>query len=165
MSCELPEKFYLSVIAVFSLVSYYVLVFQSWITRFDFLPLSYFYLTLIHLLLFMFIWAIVTTIVVQPGSSEVFWGFYMTQTENRKKKYCLVCHIFKPERCHHCSKCKRCILGMDHHCPWLCSCIGYFNRRHFMQTLFYGSLSLTVLLAFNTPRIYRAILFLSKIVD
>jgi len=34
----------------------------------------------------------------------------MTQTENRKKKYCLVCHIFKPERCHHCSKCKRCIL-------------------------------------------------------
>lgn len=132
MCFELPERLYLTIIFVYILVTYYMMVFWNWISKFNFSPLSYSYLTLAHLLIFMVIWAMLTTIVVKPGSSEVFWGFYMTQTENRKKKYCLVCHIFKPDRCHHCSKCKKCVLGMDHHCPWLCSCIGYYNRRHFL---------------------------------
>lgn len=72
----------------------------------------------------------------------------MSHTENRKRKYCLICHIFKPERCHHCSKCGRCVLGMDHHCPWLFSCIGYYNRRYFMHTLFWSNFTLlTILMA------------------
>lgn len=33
------------------------------------------------------------------------------------KRICRRCKSFKPDRAHHCSICKRCILKMDHHCP------------------------------------------------
>jgi hypothetical protein len=33
--------------------------------------------------------------------------------------WCTKCQAPKPERTHHCSFCKRCVLKMDHHCPWL----------------------------------------------
>ena len=67
-------------------------------------------------------------------------GFFMGEEANKKKKYCLICHTFKPERCHHCQRCGRCVINMDHHCPWLENCIGYSNRKFFMLTVFYAVL-------------------------
>ena len=120
---------------------------------------DYIYLVIIHFEIFMLVWAMVTTIVVDPGNPEVFWGFYLDKSENRKRKYCLICHLFKPERCHHCSKCERCVLGMDHHCPWLLSCIGYYNRRFFLQTLFYTLLSVFTVIAFNLMKFVGVVNF------
>lgn len=53
-------------------------------------------------------------------------------------RYCLICQVFKPERTHHCSTCKRCVLVMDHHCPWLNNCVGFRNRKTFMLLIIYA---------------------------
>jgi len=37
---------------------------------------------------------------------------------------CSKCQAYKPAKSHHCRICKRCIAGMDHHCPWMNNCIG-----------------------------------------
>ncbi|KAF8978715.1 hypothetical protein BGZ52_005652, partial [Haplosporangium bisporale] len=35
-----------------------------------------------------------------------------------RSRWCEICKIVKPDRCHHCSECNMCVLRMDHHCPW-----------------------------------------------
>ena len=55
---------------------------------------------------------------------------------------CLKC---KPDRCHHCSQCNQCILKMDHHCPWVANCIGFYNYKYFLNMLLYASLSCQVI--------------------
>ena len=38
---------------------------------------------------------------------------------DRRYRTCRKCKVFKPPRAHHCSICQRCVLKMDHHCPWV----------------------------------------------
>ncbi|KAF8550808.1 zf-DHHC-domain-containing protein [Imleria badia] len=41
-------------------------------------------------------------------------------------KWCRKCWAPKPERTHHCNLCGRCVLKLDHHCPWLGGkCVGH----------------------------------------
>lgn len=122
-------------ILVFAILMYYCLVFQQHMLDMnDKTPTwQIAYLVFVHLFLLLTIWAYFTTYFMDPGKPPVFWGFYLDDPEQKRRRYCLICHIFKPERCHHCSTCNRCVLNMDHHCPWLNTCIGYYNRKFFMQ--------------------------------
>ena len=62
----------------------------------------------------------------------------MGDPESKRKRYCLMCNVFKPDRCHHCSACNRCVLNMDHHCPWVNNCVGFWNRKYFLLLLLYA---------------------------
>ncbi|KAF8272764.1 DHHC palmitoyltransferase-domain-containing protein [Lactarius quietus] len=51
-------------------------------------------------------------------------------------KWCRICWRPKPERAHHCSQCGRCVLKMDHHCPWMgAKCIGFRTYPSFLHFL------------------------------
>ncbi len=111
------------------------------------------FLCSLHLLLGLTGWAYFSSMFVHPGKPPDFWvvsaeqGFYLENPDERKRAYCMACHIFKPERCHHCSSCGRCVLNMDHHCPWLNNCVGFFNRKHFFLTIVYALLLLVLVAA------------------
>lgn len=106
------------------------------------------YLIIFHISMIMLLWSLLTTMFTDPGKVPLYWGYFLDPAESKNRRYCLICHIFKPERCHHCSQCGRCVLNMDHHCPWINNCVGFFNRKFFLLMLFYVILT-AILAAFG----------------
>ena len=53
-------------------------------------------------------------------------------------RYWSSCDNIKPPRCHHWSMCQKCVLRMDHHCPWIGNCVGFNNHKYFIWFLIYA---------------------------
>lgn len=130
---------------------------------FTWVPLAKIYNTafipiiIFNYLMIMLLWSTIVTMKSEPGSVPLYWGFYFGDSDVKRKRYCLMCNVFKPDRCHHCSICNKCVLNMDHHCPWIDNCIGFFNRKFFIQMLFYIITTLIFLNATNSKFIYDII--------
>jgi len=98
-----------------------------------------------HLLFINLLVSFYQCIMTDPGLVPPNWGFYMGD-ETKRRRYCKMCNVWKPDRTHHCSICNRCILNMDHHCPWINNCVGFYNRKFFIQLLLYVFASLLVIM-------------------
>jgi len=55
-----------------------------------------------------------------------------------KATFCKKCQKIRPERAHHCSVSKKCVLRMDHYCPWTGNCVGQKNYKYFFLLGVYG---------------------------
>nr|XP_006825384.1 PREDICTED: palmitoyltransferase ZDHHC6-like isoform X3 [Saccoglossus kowalevskii] len=53
-------------------------------------------------------------------------------------QFCKICEGYKAPRSHHCRKCGRCVMKMDHHCPWINTCCGHTNHTRFIYFLFFA---------------------------
>ena len=119
-------------------MNYIFTVFYIWIPKIsEDLFGSLLFLLYYHTLFILVIWTIYVTSKSDPGQVPLYWGFYIGDPDSKRTRYCLMCNVFKPLRCHHRSMCNRCVLNMDHHCPWINSCIGFYNRKFFIQMVFY----------------------------
>ena len=75
-----------------------------------------------------------------------------TDTDVRKGVFtnftrCHKCECAKPPGTHHCSTCKRCVMDLDHHCPFISNCVGLDNLRAFLLFLVYAVLGTGYVLA------------------
>eukprot|EP00438_Fugacium_kawagutii_P001212 Skav223408 [mRNA] locus=scaffold350:92391:92831:- [translate_table: standard] len=66
---------------------------------------------------------------------------------------CQICQVVQPRGCQHCHFCQVCVLGHDHHCPWMGKCIGKKNLCAFYTflTVSFSSLGYVMLSALALP--------------
>ena len=76
----------------------------------------------------------------------------------RNCAYCIKCDDVKPFGTSHCSTCNKCIVDLDHHCPFLQNCVGKHNVRAFTCFCLWCSLGcalafvVAILLPFTSQR-------------
>lgn len=84
-----------------------------------------------------------------PDAEELEHGLGFFQ---QGKRWCGKCNAVKPDRCHHCRVCRRCVLKMDHHCPVVGNCVGLRNHRNFcflLTGIFIGCCIASLVLSFQ----------------
>jgi len=59
--------------------------------------------------------------------------------------------MYKPDRAHYCRVMQRCVLKMDHFCPWLNNCIGFYNHKFFVLFVAYMALITVFMVFVMTP--------------
>jgi len=108
-----------------------------------------------HCITFLLVVCYIRSIAVHPGSipDSPEWIYDGSEDKNESsilnplekkrtgdRRRCKWCHKYKPDRCHHCRVCRMCILKMDHHCPWIFNCVGFYNHKYFFLLLLYTTL-------------------------
>lgn len=112
------------------------------------------FLVAFNLLWLMSIWSYLRTQCSDPGMVPDRWHQFVQSTagiqvvtshhawQPGRATTCKKCGgRARPERAHHCSICRICVLRMDHHCPWIGNCIGFRNYKFFLLLGLYSCVS------------------------
>ncbi|GAB7359674.1 hypothetical protein MBLNU230_g6853t1 [Neophaeotheca triangularis] len=86
-----------------------------------------------------------------PGLEAFYSKDVFVCDPNGLPEWCNTCHIWKPDRSHHCSDVGRCCAMMDHFCPWVGGVVAEHSLKFFVQFVAYAALFTayaTILLAF-----------------
>ncbi|KAK8103165.1 DHHC zinc finger domain-containing protein [Apiospora sp. TS-2023a] len=68
-----------------------------------------------------------------PGLEQFYTkDVFICETDGRPK-WCSECSNWKPDRAHHSSELNRCVLRMDHYCPWAGGMVGENSFKFFVQ--------------------------------
>ncbi|RDW62213.1 hypothetical protein BP6252_11646 [Coleophoma cylindrospora] len=81
-----------------------------------------------------------------PGLERFYTKDIFRCEPDGKPRWCSTCSNWKPDRCSHCSDAQRCILKMDHFCPWVGGPVGETNFKFFIQFTGYTALFCTHIL-------------------
>ncbi|KAI1320472.1 hypothetical protein EDD11_000857 [Mortierella claussenii] len=100
-----------------------------------------------------------TSGVLIPGAQSASRAGYIHISEDPTAQghplWCSKCQHVKPERAHHCRVCKRCVLKMDHHCPWVLNCVGQDNYKFFVLFIAYTAIHCIYILISMIPLYLR----------
>ncbi|OTB06063.1 hypothetical protein M426DRAFT_72417 [Hypoxylon sp. CI-4A] len=122
-------------------------------------------------------WCYTTAVFTNPGSTTNYDGYSSLPTHappqatsftvkaNGELRFCKKCQARKPDRAHHCSTCRRCVLKMDHHCPWLAGCIGLRNHKAFLLFLIYTTIYCFYCFAVSGSWVYKELVTQTQYTD
>jgi len=80
-------------------------------------------------------------------------------------KTCKTCKIIRPPRSTHCDDCDNCVERFDHHCPWLGSCVGKRNYKHFFSFICLVNFLTFYIISFSTFQIYNNVTLIQSKYD
>lgn len=84
----------------------------------------------------------------QPRAEDFWLKDVFICNYDGRPPFCSTCLNFKPDRAHHCSEVDRCVLKMDHFCPWVGGIVSETSIKFFIQFCFYAALFCTHSLVF-----------------
>ena len=106
------------------------------------------------LLLLMLLASWLQTMFTDPGTTPIAWHEWISRQENARGEF-RMCHrtnLYRPPRSHFDSVTRRVVLNMDHFCPWVVNCVGFYNKKFFVLFLIYTSLTTSCNLSSPTYR-------------
>lgn len=154
-------------VLIIFLWSYYAYVYEFCILTIELKSAQIIFLVIHQVLFFMMLWSYVQTILIKTAEipkefklppleyellecaetyrmqRQILESFaknlpVLNRTSHGTVRYCDKCRAIKPDRAHHCAVCAKCILKMDHHCPWINNCVSFTNYKCFVLFLIYS---------------------------
>mmetsp|Transcript_56755 Transcript_56755/g.112854 ORF Transcript_56755/g.112854 Transcript_56755/m.112854 type:complete len:318 (+) Transcript_56755:1-954(+) len=111
-------------------------------------------------------WSYIASSCADPGSVPNSWRDFVANAGNRLVVFpsaqgwqpglattCDRCGFARPERTHHCKVCDKCVVRMDHHCPWIANCVGFNNYKHFVLLILYAFFGTIIGLCSSLPEL------------